>query len=44
MQKKESFMKEVDEFVFKLMDKCPVETDEKTTLTVKIDVIEDLES
>ena len=43
MKKKESFMKEVDEFVFKLMDKCPVETDEKTTLTVKIDVIEDLE-
>ena len=43
MQKNESFMKEVDEFVFKLMDKCPVETDEKTTLTVKIDVIENLE-
>jgi hypothetical protein len=43
MQKKESFMKEVDEFVFKLMDKCPMETDENTTLTVKIDVIEDLE-
>ena len=43
MKKKESFMKEVDEFVFKLMDKCPVETDEKTILTVKIDVIEDLE-
>ena len=43
MKKKESFMKEVDEFVFKLMDKCPVKTDEKTTLTVKIDVIEDLE-
>ena len=42
-KKKESFMKEVDEFVFKLMDKCPVDTDEKTTLTVKIDVIEDLE-
>jgi len=43
MKKKESFMKEVDEFVFKLMEKCPVENDEKTTLTVKIDVIEDLE-
>jgi hypothetical protein len=43
IKKKESFMKEVDEFVFKLMDKCPVETDEKTTLTVKIDVIENLE-
>ena len=43
IKKKESFMKEVDEFVFKLMDKCPVQTDEKTTLTVKIDVIENLE-
>ena len=43
MKNKESFMKEVDEFVFKLMDKCPVETDEKTTLTVRVDVIEDLE-
>ena len=43
MKNKESFMKEVDEFVFKLMDKCPVETDEKTILTVKIDVIENLE-
>ena len=43
MKEKESFMKEVDEFVFKLKDKCPVETDKKTTLTVKIEVIEDLE-
>ena len=43
IKKKESFMKEVDEFVFKLMDKCPVETDEKTIPTVKIDVIENLE-
>jgi hypothetical protein len=43
MKNKESFMKEVDEFVFKLMDKCSVETDEKTTMTVKIDVIADLE-
>ena len=43
MKNKEYFMKEVDEFVYKLMDKCSVETDEKTTLTVKIDVIENLD-
>ena len=36
-------MKEVDDFVYKLIDKCPVAIDEKTTLTVKIDAIEDLE-
>ena len=43
MKKKESFMKEVDDFVYKLIDKCPVAIDEKTTLTVKIDATEDLE-